>query len=420
MLRISTASFLKRQFKRKNLRKLTKCDFSSSNQVPTQADVVVIGGGVAGCNLLYQLSKRGIQAVLLEQGKLTNGTTWHTDGLLWRLSRPSDVDITLLEASKNIYLGLEQDTGVDPGLVQHGGIFIARKDERLEEYKRLHTFAHYFDIDTQIISPSDAAKLSPILDPTKFIAALYSPQDGHIDPTMLCSSLVKGATKRGAQVIENCRLTNILTEPVANMRKITGIETSLGKIKTGCVVNSAGVWSRDVSLMLGLDIPLVPMKHAYIVTDSVPEVRSTPNIRDHDGNLYIKIQGDSINLGGYEINPEILKEVAQDFSFAQYELDMSIFEVHLERAKEICPIFNTIGIKSTVCGPESFTPDHKPLIGEDPKVLGLFYNCGYNSGGMQLSGGCAEQLAIWIATGGPEIQMFNLRHKKIQQTATNR
>lgn len=158
--------------------------------------------------------------------------------------------------------------------------------------------------------------------------------------------------------------------------------------------------------MVGLDIPVSVMKHAYVVSEAIPQVKGTPNIRDHDYSIYLRIQGESICLGGYETNPEFIKEVPNDFHFNLYDLDYSVFDVHIQNVQKLCPEFGKAGIKSTVCGPETFTSDHKPIMGEDPRLEGMFYSCGYNSAGMMLSGGCAEQLAIWIKKGRPQLPMF--------------
>lgn len=368
--------------------------------------MVIIGGGSLGCNTLYQLAKRGVNAVLVERDKITSGTTWHTSGLLWRL-RPNDVEIQLLTATTKLMQTLEHETGANPGYINNGGLFISRTEERLKEYKRLHTIGHYFGIESHIIPPSEAAKLHPLLNTKNFSAALYSPTDGCIDPSMLCAALIKGATKNGGKLIENCPITNILTDSSTGIRKVTGVETPHGTINTRCVVNAAGVWGRSIAQMVGLEIPLAPFKHAYVVTESLPEAKGTPNVRDHDASIYYRTQGDTLYLGGYEMNPEIIKEVAEDFQFGLYELDLNIFGVHLQKGAELTPILNKVGIKSHVCGPESFTPDHKPLMGEDPRLGGLFHACGLNSAGMMLGTGCAEQLAIWITKGRPELPMFN-------------
>ncbi|KAH1022196.1 hypothetical protein HUJ04_011627 [Dendroctonus ponderosae] len=346
--------------------------YSGEVGLPRQADVVIVGGGIAGCSAFYQLTKRDVKPVLIEHNTLTNGTTWHTGGLVWSL--------------------------------------------RMEEFKRLHTLGHYFNVHSQLITPKEAAKLSPILDPNAFYGAVYSPTDGHADPTSYCSALIKGGIANGGQVFEHTTLTKIhFEESTQGLKKIIGIETNKGSIKTNTVVNAAGVWGRNVSNMVDIEIPITPMKHSYVVTNTIEGARDSPSIRCHDSSLYFRPQGDSILFGGYEGNPDILKQVPEDFSFKLFEMDKSIFEVHWKRAVELCPSFEQAGIKADVCGPESFTPDHKPLVGEDPIVVGLYYSLGYNSMGMMFSGGVSEQLSYWITQGRPDMDMHDFDIRRFSQ-----
>nr|CAD7572946.1 unnamed protein product [Timema californicum] len=366
-----------------------------------------LGGGSAGCNALYQLSKRGVKAVLLERSKLTAGTTWHTAGLIWRL-RPNDVEIQLLKSTRDLLTRLESETGLDPGWINNGGLYLANNKERLNEYSRLTTAGHSFGIDSTIVSPEEAKKLFPLLDENVIHGGLYCPGDGVVDPAMLCTALTRSARKSGGQVIENCPVQNILTGKNGfGSKKVTGVTTPYGVIKTNCVANCSGVWSRDIAAMVGLHLPLVPVKHAYVITESISGVRGLPNVRDHDASVYFRIQGESLCMGGYESNPIMLDQVPADFHFGLYELDWTVFSAHMSGAVSLVPVFATAGIKSTVCGPESFTPDHKPIIGEDPRLHGLYHSCGYNSAGMMLGGGCGEQLAKWIIQGRPDLHMFN-------------
>lgn len=385
-----------------------------SGFLPGAADVVVIGGGSAGCHTLYHLARRGVKAVLLERAQLTAGTTWHTAGLLWRL-RPNDVDIQLLANSRRMLQQLEEETELDPGWIQNGGIFIAHNETRLDEYRRLATVGSALGIENQVLSPEDTQKLFPLLDPSAFVGALYSPGDGVMDPAMLCAALKKAATNLGAQVIENCGVDDLLLEQTARGKKVVGVSTPFGDIKAEKVVNATGVWGRDLVARHGTHLPLVPMKHAYIVSESIPGVRGLPNIRDHDYSTYFRIQGDAICMGGYEPNPILLEPVPKDFHFGLYELDWSVFETHVEGAQKLCPSYAKYGVKSTVCGPESFTPDHKPLMGPDPNLDGLYHNCGFNSAGMMFGGGCGEQTALWVIQGQPDLPMFGFDLRRFTQ-----
>lgn len=215
---------------------------------------------------------------------------------------------------------------------------------------------------------------------------------------------------KNAQIFEDCPVREIQTEQTERgLNKIVGLQTDYGVVKTNCIVNATGVWGNQLTEPIGCTLPLIPMKHAYIVTEPIDGVQRMPNLRDHDGSIYFRIRGSSIEMGGYERNPILLDDVPNDFNFGLYDLDWSVFDMHVKATEELCPAFATAGIKSTVCGPESFTPDHKPIMGPDPRVLGsiyelkitlflckwiqhsfstgLFHNCGYNSAGMMLGGG---------------------------------
>ncbi|XP_034934422.1 sarcosine dehydrogenase, mitochondrial [Chelonus insularis] len=389
---------------------LTKAAEDSTNvkpSLPEFADVVIIGGGSAGCNALYYLAKQGTNAILLEKSKLSAGTTWHTAGMYWRL-RPNDVDIQLLDATRNTLLRLEEETGQSPGYIQNGGLFIAHNETRMAEYKRLMTAGKYFGVESYALTPLEAKKLFPLLDENSFTGAIFSPQDGSMDPTMLINALTKYAKAQGSRVIEGCSVTRILThENEYGSRHVIGVETPYGTIRTKCILNAAGAWSGQIAKLAGVNIPLIPMKHAYVVTEPMDNVQGLPNIRDHDSSIYIKVQGSSLSIGGYESNPIILKSVPRDFAFGLYELDWTVFNAHINAMVELVPKLGTTGIKTTICGPESFTPDHKPIMGEDPRVTGFFYSCGYNSAGMMYGGGCGEQIASWIINGRPEKHMYS-------------
>ncbi|XP_060812640.1 sarcosine dehydrogenase, mitochondrial [Bombus pascuorum] len=383
-------------------------NLSSTIQLPDYADVVIVGGGSAGCNALYHLGKCGINAVLLDKSKLMSGTTWHTAGLTWSIRGPSDVEMELLNTTKFIFNSLEKETGINPGWINNGGLYIARSNERLNEYKRLVTGSKAFGIQAHLISSQEAKELFPLLNEDTIQGAFYSSEDGAIDPTMLINALTKSAKSNGCQIIEDCPVTKILTkETIENNKKVYAVETPYGVIKTDVVLNAAGAWSKSVANMINMNIPLTPIKHAYIVTEPIKGLQNLPNIKDPDTSVYYRIQGSSIAIGGYEQNPIVLSSAPEHFSFCLYELDWNVFNAHLESMIQLIPKLSTVGIRTTICGPESFTPDHRPIMGEDPNCSGFFYSCGYNSAGMMLGGGCGEQIAHWIINGRPDKYMFN-------------
>jgi len=380
---------------------------TQKKKLPSSADVVVIGGGSLGCQTLYHLAKMGVtNTVLIEKDNLTAGTTWHTAGLVWRL-RPNDTEIQLLAHTHKVLTSLEEETGVDPGWINNGGIFIAGNKERLEEYKRLQTVGKVMGIESHLLDPQATKKLYPLMNVDNIYGTLYSPQDGTIDPHGLCTALSRSATRAGAKIFEKCSVENIITaDTLYANKKVTGVVTSEGTISTDCVVNCTGAWANYISNMVGIHTPLVAMKHAYVVTEKIPGIQNMPNIRDHDLSIYLKLQGDALQVGGYEVNPIFIEKIEKDFAFGLFELDYDVFGVHIEGAVDRLPALAEVGIKSTVCGPESFTPDHKPIMGEDPRVRGFYHGVGFNSAGMMLGGGCGDQLAKWIVNGRPELDMY--------------
>lgn len=386
---------------------LASKEVSKPTSVPSEADVVIIGGGSLGCQTLYHLAKKGVtNTVLLEKHALTAGTTWHTAGLVWSL-RPSDTTVQLLRYMIDLMPKLEKETGMEVGWINNGGIFVANNRQRLDEYKRLMTIGRAMGVDSHVLSPEEVPKVHPLLYTKDMYGCLYSPADGTIDPAGLCSALARASTRLGAKVVEGCGVEDIETEEFGGVRRVTAVLTPHGRIKTNAVVNAAGAWGNYIAQMAGVKIPLMCMKHAYVVTEKIAGIQMTPNVRDHDASVYLKLQGDALSVGGYEYNPVLLDKVGRDFAFGLYDLDWDVFGCHIEGAVHRLPALQETGIKSTVCGPESFTPDHNAIMGEDPRVKGLFHNCGFNSSGMMLGGGCGWQMAEWIVSGRPTLDMYS-------------
>ncbi|XP_052037900.1 sarcosine dehydrogenase, mitochondrial [Apodemus sylvaticus] len=392
-----------------------------SQPLPSTASVVVIGGGSLGCQTLYHLAKLGVSgAVLLERERLTSGTTWHSAGLLWQL-RPSDVEVELLARTRQVVSrDLEEETGLHTGWIQNGGLFIASNRQRLDEYKRLMSLGKAYGIESHVLSPAETKNLYPLMNVDDLYGTLYVPQDGTMDPAGTCTTLTRAAVARGAQVIENCAVTGIrVRTDDFGVRRVAAVETEHGSIQTPCVVNCAGVWASTVGRMAGVKVPLVAMHHAYIVTERIEGIQNMPNVRDHDASVYLRLQGDALSVGGYEANPIFWDEVSDKFAFGLFDLDWDVFTQHIEGAINRVPVLEKTGIKSTVCGPESFTPDHKPLMGEAPELRGFFLGCGFNSAGMMLGGGCGQELAHWIVHGRPEKDMYSYDIRRFHHSLTD-
>ncbi|XP_029371492.1 sarcosine dehydrogenase, mitochondrial isoform X1 [Echeneis naucrates] len=389
--------------------------------LPRSADVVVIGGGSLGCQTIYHLAKMGMtNVVLLERDRLTAGTTWHTAGLLWQL-RPSDVEVELLAHTRNVISkDLEEETGLHTGWIQNGGLFIASNKQRLDEYKRLMSLGKVYGIESHVLSPAETKDLYPLMNVDDLYGTLYVPKDGTMDPAGTCTTLSRAASTRGATVIENCPVTGIQvrTDDIG-VKRVKAVETPHGIIETPCVVNCAGVWATKLGDMAGVKVPLIAMHHAYVVTERIEGIQNMPNVRDHDASVYLRLQGDALSVGGYEQNPIFWDEVSDKFAFSLFDLDWDVFTQHIEGAINRVPSLEQTGIKSTVCGPESFTADHKPLMGEAPEVRGFFLGCGFNSAGMMLGGGCGRELAHWIIHGRPEKDMYGYDIRRFHNSLTD-
>ncbi|XP_004538353.1 sarcosine dehydrogenase, mitochondrial [Maylandia zebra] len=427
LCRTSTRSYSSEPTKEKSVpyeKTLKQEDGASSGPtkpLPRSADAVVIGGGSLGCQTIYHLAKMGMtNVVLLERDRLTAGTTWHTAGLLWQL-RPSDVEVELLAHTRNVISkDLEEETGLHTGWIQNGGLFIASNKQRLDEYKRLMSLGKVYGIESHVLSPAETKDLYPLMNVDDLYGTLYVPKDGTMDPAGTCTTLTRAATARGATVIENCPVTGIQvrTDDIG-VKRVKAVETQHGTIETPCVVNCAGVWATKLGEMAGVKVPLIAMHHAYVVTERIEGIQNMPNVRDHDASVYLRLQGDALSVGGYERNPIFWDEVSDKFAFSLFDLDWDVFMQHIEGAVNRVPALEQTGIKSTVCGPESFTADHKPLMGETPEVRGFFLGCGFNSAGMMLGGGCGRELAHWIIHGRPEKDMYGYDIRRFHHSLTD-
>ncbi|BET00902.1 sarcosine dehydrogenase [Nesidiocoris tenuis] len=374
--------------------------------IPDSADVVIIGGGSAGCNVLYQLAKRGVKAVLLERVQVTAGETWHSAGLILQM-KVNDIEMQLRSATRNLLEELQSETGMDPGWKNNGGLYLARSKVRMDEYKRMSTIAKAFGIDTHILDPEETVEKFPLIDKNKILGSMFCPSDGVVDPSAFCKALTTGAIKNGAQVIEHCPVKKLLIgKSPFGYKQVEGVVTDHGVIKTKCVVNATGAWTKQLGKLAGLSLPVTPIKHAYVVSNPMSQVVGLPNIRDSDGRIYFRVKGDSLCVGGFEQNPIMLERMEEDHAFDLFELDWKVFDVHMQNALEIVPEFANIGVNTTVCGSECFTPDLRPLMGEDPRLNGFYHSCGFNASGVVLSGGCGEQLAKWIINGRPDGHMY--------------
>jgi len=380
-----------------------------NNNLPSATKVVVIGGGVAGCSIAYHLAKYGWKdVVLLERDQLTSGTTWHAAGLVGQLGASATIT-KFRKYSLDLYKQLEKETELSTGLKQNGAVTVATSTSRLEELKRQATTAQLFDVEANILSPSEIQKLYPIINTDGIIGGVHMPLDGQADPVGVTNVLAKAAKMQGAKIFEKCPVKKILVKN----NKIIGVETEKGKIDCEYIVLATGMWSRQIAAEVNVSVPLYPDEHFYILTEPVEGIdRSLPVLRDYNHCLYIKEDAGKLLVGIFEPNakPAFLntKLVPNDFSFGELPEDFEHFEPYLKHAIKRIPALELAGIRKFFCGPESFTPDTNYLIGETPEIKNFFVCCGFNSIGLASSGGAGRATAEWIINGGISEDIFSL------------
>ena len=379
------------------------------NNIPNSCKVVVIGGGVAGCSTAYHLAKFGWKdTVLLERDVLTSGTTWHAAGLIGQLG--SSATITKLRNySLNLYKQLEKETGLSSGLKQNGSLTVATTSDRLEELKRQVTFAQRFDIEAKEVNKEEIKEIYPLINVEDIVGGVFIARDGQADPVGVANILAKAAKQNGAQIIEKCPVTKILTKN----NKIVGVETNFGKIECEYVVLAAGMWSRQIAKEIDTSIPLYPDEHFYVLSEPIKDIdRSLPVLRDYNNCLYLKEDAGKLLVGVFEPNakPAFTNNyrVPEDFSFGELPEDFDHFEPYLINAMNRIPSLEKSGIRKFFNGPESFTPDTNYLLGETPEVKNLYICGGFNSIGIVSSGGAGKITAEWMINGEIYEDVFSL------------
>lgn len=369
-----------------------------SGPLPSQASVVVIGGGVIGCSTLYHLAKAGIRdAVLLERKQLTCGTTWHSAAQVRQLRSTNNLT-QLIKYSTQLYAGLEQETGQATGWTQTGSLSIATNPDRMTHIRRQAALARLFGVEAEIIGRDEAARLWPMMRSDDIVGAVYSPNDGRVNPSDLCAALVKGAKASGARVFEDTAVTGFDIEG----GRVCGVKTSSGVIACEKVVNCAGLWGREIGSMAGVSVPLYACEHFYLLTRPIEGLGThLPTLSDHDGHLYIRDEVSGLLAGCFEPNAKGLPmdRLPRDFAFDLLNEDWDHFEPMMWNAIHRIPALETAEVRMLLNGPESFTPDGAFLLGEAPEVSGFFVGCGMNSVGVASGGGVGRALADWVISG---------------------
>ncbi len=371
---------------------------NSSSDLPAQTSVVVIGGGVMGCSTLYHLARTGVSdTILLERNELTSGTTWHSAAQV-RALRSSKNLTDLIKYSISLYSSLEQETGQATGWINKGSLSIATNSDRLEFIKRQEALAKLYGVSAESMSVAEASERWPMMNTDDVIGAVWSPDDGRVGPSDLCAALVKGAKSSGAKIFEHTSVTGIKTRN----DKIVGVETSAGEIACDAIAICTGLWSRENAAMAGVDVPVWPCEHFYLLTNPIEGISGNlPTLSDHDSHLYIRDDSGGLLVGCFEpvgkaIDPS---RIGKDFAFQLLPEDWDHFEPMLENAMHRLPCLADAEIRMLLNGPESFTPDGSFLLGESAETSGLYLGCGMNSVGVATGGGAGMALAHCIVHG---------------------
>jgi len=387
--------------------------------LPSRARVVVIGGGVIGCSVAYHLAEQGwTDIVLLERDRLTSGTTWHAAGLMVTFGSTSETSTEMRKYTRDLYARLEAETGLSTGFNPVGFIEVATEPDRLEEYRRVSAFNRYCGVDVQEISAKEVGELFPLARTDDILAGFYVKEDGRANPVDVTMSLAKGAKMRGATIVEGVAVTEVMQRGGV----VTGVRTDQGDIETEYVVNCAGMWARQLGAKSGVNIPLQAAEHYYLLTEPIPEVSSEwPVLEDPASHGYFREEGGGLMLGLFEpvCAPWKVEGIPEDFSFGVLPPDWERMGPYLETAMSRIPISSEVGIRTFFCGPESFTPDLLPVVGEAPEVKNYFVAAGLNSVGILTGGGIGRAVAHWVINGRPDVDVTGFNIDRLQTYQAN-
>ena len=389
-------------------------------ELPGQVRVVVVGGGIVGCSVAYHLALRGCTDVLLlERHRLTSGTTWHAAGLVGQLRATRNLT-RLAQYTTNLFAGLEQETGQATGFLQRGSLAVARTPARFEELRRQAAMARSFGLEVQVVTPAEVAERFPPARTDDLVGAVLLPNDGQTNPVDTTLALAAGARSRGVRIVEGVAVEEVLVE----RGRAVGVRTPAGEVRADVVVNCAGMWGRELGDRAGAVVPLHAAEHFYVVTEPIDGLSpSLPVLRDPDGCTYVKEDAGKLLVGWFEpvAKPWGVGGIPEGFAFGTLPPDLAHVEPLLAAAAERVPVLADAGIRLFFNGPESFTPDDRYLLGESPDLPGLFVAAGFNSIGIQSSGGAGKVLADWVVDGRPPMDLWDVdvrRMMPFQRNAT--
>ncbi|HEX5590692.1 MAG TPA: FAD-dependent oxidoreductase [Candidatus Limnocylindrales bacterium] len=369
----------------------------------------MIGGGALGASLLYHLALRGwTDTVLVEKDDLTSGSTWHAAGLCTQFNASLNVT-RLLMRGVELFKALQAEATTPVDFREVGSIRLATLPARMDQYRDARGLARVVGLPFELIGPDEIARRAPLVSLDGVLGAAWTPTDGYVDPTAVTLAMAEGARARGAEIARHTAVVGL--EPTASGE--WDVVTDRGTIRAGVVVNAAGIWGRDVGRLAGIDLPIVPMEHQYLMTDAVPELAGPhaemPVVRDTEASFYVREEGGGLLVGPYEASPKAWAETGVPATFGRQLLPPDFDQVAsvLDLASRRIPVLATAGMKQLLNGPTSYTPDGNALMGWIPGVRNLFALSGFSYGIVQ-SGGAGFNAAAWIVDGEPVDNLWEL------------
>jgi glycine cleavage system aminomethyltransferase T/glycine/D-amino acid oxidase-like deaminating enzyme len=391
---------------------------SKSASFPSHAQVVIIGGGVIGCSVAYHLTKLGWRDVLLlERTQLTAGTTWHAAGLIVS-GFSTETDTYMAKYTRDLYERLGEETGQDTGFKAVGYMQIASNPERLNSLRRRADYCRGHGVSIEEISAAEIKTMWPLFYTGDILAGFYTAEDGRTNPIDTTIALAKGARMGGARILEETKVTGIKQEK----GRVTGVVTDRGEIEAEYVVNCGGMWARELGKMAGVNVPLHAAEHYYLITEPIDGMRpDMPIVEDPDLFAYYRDEMGGLMLGLFEpvAKPWGINGIPEAFSFGEIPPDWERMMPHLELAMKRIPISKEAGIHKFFCGPESFTPDMGPLMGEAPELKNFYVAAGFNSLGILFGGGAGQVMAQWIVDGAPPVDVSDINIARLMPFQNN-
>ncbi len=386
---------------------IQKDETAGGKKLPSHTRVVVVGGGVVGCSILFHLAKFGWKdVVLLERSELTSGSSWHAAGQIHTIS--SDPNISRLQGyTIDLYKEIEETSGHSVGLHMTGGFYLASNKPWYDYLKRERSKARYMGLQQEFISPKEVAERHPLIDPKHYHAALWDEQDGDLDPSGATYAFAKSAKAHGAQYFTHTPVT-------ATVQRADGswdVTTPKGVINAEHIVNCGGLWAREVAQMQGITLPVQPMEHHYLLTEAIPEIaardRQLPCGIDYEANIYFRQERQGMLLGTYEPvgTPWRVGGTPMDFGHELLPPKLDNIADRMELAFERIPALATAGIKDAINGPFTFGPDGNPMIGPVPGMKNYWCAVGVMAGFCQ-GGGVGLTMAEWMIDGEPSIDVW--------------